>query len=75
MIAHIPQSVLVGNQIKFTFYAGNSNVTYTVQSSTDLTTWSTAGVTISAPDANNQRTASATLSGPSCYMRLVVSSP
>jgi len=66
---------LAGSQMSLTFYAGRSDVTYTVETSTDLQTWSTTGVTLSAPDANGLRTASVPLSGPSRYMRLAVSVP
>ena len=38
----------------------------------DLKTWTTSGVTLSAPDANHIRTASVPTTGASCFMRLVV---
>ncbi|MCX6878708.1 MAG: leucine-rich repeat domain-containing protein [Verrucomicrobia bacterium] len=68
----IPRPVLAGNQISLTFYAGSAGVTYTVQSSADLKVWSTAGVTVSAPDANKYRTATVAMVGPHHFMRLLV---
>lgn len=68
----MPGPVVAGNQVSLTFYAGSPGVTYSVQTSTDMQTWTTAGVTLSAPDANNNRTATVPLTGPSRFMRLVV---
>jgi uncharacterized repeat protein (TIGR02543 family) len=71
--ANLPRPVCAGNQLSLTFYAGNADVTYTVQSSTDLQSWSATGVTISAPDANNNRMATVPMVGGSRFLRLVVS--
>jgi len=71
----MPRPVFAGNQMSLSFYAGNTDVTYTVQSSTDLHTWTTTGVTVSAPDANNLRTASVPMTGPGRFLRLLVSVP
>ena len=68
----MPRPVFAANQMSLAFYAGNSDVSYSVESSTDLQTWSIAGVTISAPDANNIRTATMEMNGPRRYMRLVI---
>ena len=54
-----------------TYYAGNADVTYTVQSSTDLQTW-TPVTNVSAPDANNRCTATVPATGPCRFLRLVV---
>ena len=69
--ASIPKPVVAGNQMSLTYYAGNADVTYTVQSSTDLTTWSTVS-NVSVPDSNGFRTATVPATGPKCFMRLVV---
>jgi hypothetical protein len=68
----MPKQVIASNQMTLTFYAGRNDVTYTVQASADLHAWSTAGVTVSDPDANNRRTASVPITGGSRYLRLVV---
>lgn len=70
--ANIPKPAVAGSQMSLTFYAGNADVTYSVESSPDLQTWSTDGVTISAPDANNCCTATVPTTAPSRFMRLVV---
>ncbi|MES2924371.1 MAG: leucine-rich repeat domain-containing protein [Verrucomicrobiota bacterium] len=69
----LPQPVIAANQMSLSFYAGREGVTYAVESSADTKAWSTDGVTISAPDANQIRTAIVDGSGPSRFMRLSVS--
>lgn len=69
----IPNPIMVGNQMNLTFYAGVAGITYGVETSCDLNNWSSVGVTLSAPDANLNCTASASVSGPCLYMRLAVS--
>ena len=66
-----PNVVLAGNQMSFTFYAGSQGITYSVESCVDMKNWSTAGVVLSAPDANNFRTATVNASDPGRFMRLV----
>ena len=51
---------------------GSTGITYTPQTGSDLKTWTTTGVTLSAPDANNYRTASIPLSGGRHFLRLGV---
>ena len=68
----LPQPVVTGNQMSITYFSGNAGITYAVETSTDLITWSTAGVTITGPDASNNSTATITASGPSSFLRLVV---
>ena len=70
--ACLPRPTRTGNNLGVTFYAGSAGVTYFVEASTDLVTWSTAGVTVSAPDANNCRTATVPATGPNTFMRLKV---
>lgn len=69
----IPQPVFAGNAMRLTFYAGRSGLTYSVKTSTDLKIWSTNGVTLSALDANQRRTATVGMSSRGRYMRLDVS--
>ena len=69
--ASLPRPVSAAGQMSLTFYAGNDDVTYRVESSTDLKVWSTVGVQVSAPDANKFRTATVFNTGPSRYIRLV----
>lgn len=69
----LPQPVFATDQMSLTFYAGAAGITYAVQVSPDMQTWTTEGVTLSAPDANQIRTATVDMTGPSRYMRLSVS--
>ena len=69
----MPKPVMAGNQMSLAYYAGSTGVTYAVETSPDLQTWTTSGVTLSAPDANNIRTATVPTAGVNCFMRLVVS--
>lgn len=68
----VPQPVFGTNQMSLNFYSGNSAITYRVKTSTDLVNWTENGVTLSAPDVNQIKTATVTTSGPSRYMRLEV---
>jgi hypothetical protein len=68
----MPQVVRAANQMSLIFYAGSAGVTYSVEASTDLKTWSTSGVTVSAPDANGFSTATVPTTGPRRFMRLKV---
>lgn len=70
---NLPQPVFAANQMSLTFYAGAAEITYAVQVSPDMQTWTTEGVTLSAPNENQIRTATVDMTGPSRYMRLSVS--
>ena len=59
--------------VSLTFYAGSTGVTYSVETSTDLKTWTTSSVTLSALDANHIRTATVPTAGANRFMRLMVS--
>jgi hypothetical protein len=72
-LAAMPKPVIVGNQMSITFYGGNTDVTCAIETSTDLRTWSTDEVTISAPDGNGFRTASVDKVSPVRFMRLAIS--
>lgn len=68
----LPRPVMAGGQMGLSFYAGTAGVAYAVETSTDLQVWSTAGVTLSAPDANQMRTATVARSGSNQFLRLAV---
>ena len=69
----LPQPVTDRTHLSLTFYAGNANVTYAVESSYDLKGWSAGEVTLSGLDGNNCRTATVDRVGhDACFMRLVV---
>ncbi len=68
----MPQPVVVAGQMSLDFHAGSAGVTYAVETSTDMVNWTREGVVISAPDANQVRTATVDMTGAHRYMRLVV---
>lgn len=69
----MPAPVLDGDALTLSFNAAAPGVTYTVETSTDLETWTTDGVVISEFDANKHRTASVPLNTARRFLRLVVS--
>jgi hypothetical protein len=68
----LPQPVISDHGMHLNFYAGTPAVSYSVESSADLITWSTERVTLSGLDANQSVTATVDRSSPSRFMRLVV---
>ncbi|MEN9975105.1 MAG: hypothetical protein RLZZ282_1111, partial [Verrucomicrobiota bacterium] len=61
-----------GGTLSYTYYAGNSDVSYQVQASVDLETWSAAGVSVSVPDGDGYCTATVPLTSGLRFLRLVV---
>jgi len=68
----MPQAVIAAGQLSLTYYAGNTDVTCSVETSTDLQNWTNTGVTTSAPDLNGKRTASIPAASGSHFLRLRV---
>lgn len=71
--ASLPFPGLSQGTLRMTFHAASPGINYTVETSTDLRTWTTDGVTLSDLDADNHRTASVNLDLPRRFLRLVVS--
>ena len=70
LAGNLPALVLGGNTLSISFHAASPGITYSVETSIDLNTWVTEGVTMSGPD--NQRTASVAMDLPQRFLRLVV---
>jgi hypothetical protein len=68
----MPNAVIAGNQMSLRFFAGRAGLTYSVQVSEDMLHWSAEGVTISAPDEDQFRTATVAVSGGARFLRLMV---
>jgi len=68
----LPTALLVGNTLSIEFYGVTPGYEYKVFTSTDMLTWSEAGVTISAPDAEGMRTATTPTTGDAKFLRLSV---
>ncbi len=73
LAGRMPQPVVAGNQLSMSYYSGAAGVTYRVETSGNLRDWTTEGVTISPPDANQVRTASVPAGSGARYLRLFVS--
>ena len=73
--ASMPQPLLVAGHLSLRYYTGSAGVTYAVQTSTDLLSWTPDGVTVSGPDTSHVRTATANLPGSKRFLRLVVTAP
>jgi hypothetical protein len=67
----LPQPVLTSDQLSMSFYAGAGGVTYVVETSPDLVSWSAEGVSYS--DLNQVRTASISRTPGNRFMRLSAS--
>jgi hypothetical protein len=69
----LPTTNVEPDAIRLTYYAGNPEISYLIQSSTDLRIWSADGISISAPDPEGRRTATIDTAGSAArYGRLVV---
>ena len=68
----LPEPVLDGNSLSLSFHATSPGITYRVETSTDLTHWTTNGVTQSVPGADDRSTASVLRDSPTRFLRLVV---
>ena len=53
----LPTTSVDADAIRLTYYSGNPEIRYVVQTSTDLRSWGTGGISISEPDAEGRRTA------------------
>ena len=70
--SRLPAPVPVEDTLSIRYYAGTPGMTYQVETSRDLTQWTTTGVTLSALDAENKRTASVPRDAADRFLRLVV---
>jgi hypothetical protein len=70
LASSLPQMTHTVNQMSMPFYSGSAGVTYSAETSTDLNSWSTNGVTISGPDANGVSTATVPMTGTCRFIRL-----
>lgn len=71
--AAVPQPVFSANQMSLSYFSASAGVTYVVEASPDLVSWSTEGVVVGAPNASNVRSATVDRAGGGRFMRLAVS--
>lgn len=69
--AVMPKLERVGNNVRLVFPVPRGNVSYTVQKSTNLNTWSTSGITLSTSAGKTTATV-AVSSGPKTYLRVLI---
>jgi hypothetical protein len=60
------------DQMGLSYYAGATNLQYSVETCIDAKTWSTEGVSYSTLDSNGNCTATVDRDGPTRFMRLVI---
>jgi len=68
----LPEAVLEENTVSLSFHATSPGITYRVETSTDLRTWTMEGVTQSAPGPGHRSTATVVRDAPERFLRLVV---
>ena len=68
----LPVPITSADSLSISFYAAAEGITYSVQTSTDLGRWVTEGVTLSALDPDDRRTATVSRDSPRRFLRLVV---
>ena len=68
----LPGPVPGVNTLSLGFHAASPGIIYTVETSTDLQTWTTEGVVQSAPGSDGLATATVPRDSPSRFLRLVV---
>ncbi len=70
--ASLPVPVLSESTLSLNFHATAPGVIYRAETSTDLTNWTTAGITQSAPGPDGRSTAAITFDAPRRFLRLTV---
>ena len=68
----LPKAVLAPDTMNMTYHAASPGITYTVETSEDLETWTDTGITFSDLDGNNEVTASIDTTAPHRFLRLRV---
>jgi hypothetical protein len=73
LASSMPQPGYGGGMLSITYYSATAGITYRAETSGDLKTWTTQGVSISSPNPGGYRTASVPATGNQRYLRLAVS--
>ncbi|MFN0129694.1 MAG: hypothetical protein ACKV19_23765 [Verrucomicrobiales bacterium] len=68
----LPEPAVDGSTLSLSFHAMSPGIAYRVETSTDLLTWTTRGVSQSAPGADGRSTATVLRDAPTRFLRLVV---
>lgn len=71
--AHMPVPRCTGDRMEISFHGNKDGITYAVESSTNMSTWTMEGVTLSGPDSDGIRIASVGMNGQRHFLRVAVS--
>ena len=72
LTTQLPQAELNTTTLSLQYYTGAAGITYRIETSKDMVTWITDGVTISDPDGNGVVTASIPRDEVCGFLRLIV---
>lgn len=70
--ASLPQAMTASSRLTMTYERARTDVTYVVETSTDLLNWTATGVDQGAPDGDGITTASVAMAGSAQFLRLRV---
>ncbi len=68
----LPKPVIGSDTMSMAYYAITPGIVYTVETSEDLETWTSSGITFSGLDLNNEITATVDTTAPHYFLRLKV---
>lgn len=68
----LPEATIVSNRLTFVYERARNDVTYTVETSTDLVNWTITGVDQGTPDVDGVTIASVAMDVPNRFLRLKV---
>ena len=68
----VPRPVLANGTLSLTFQGNSGGIIYGAETSADLSTWTSAGVTVSEPDTQGKRTVSIPVGAGARFLRLAV---
>ncbi len=72
LVSDLPKATVNGNKLEMSFFAGRNDIVYRVETSTDLSKWTTDGVNLSTSEANDYQTASILMDESAQFMHLVI---
>lgn len=69
-LASVPRPQITDDELRLSYYAGRSDVNYIIEASSDLKQWTSSGVIIGNPDAQQIRTARIARTGRATFLRI-----
>ncbi len=71
LAGNMPRPIVSDLDLQINFYATSAGITYRVETSQDLKTWTTQGITLSEITPDNRRNATVPLNATHTFLRLV----